>query len=262
MIFVIDIGNTNTVLGVFAQGKLCYEWRIQTDRHKTEDEFAMLFKSLFNDRGLAFSQIESIIISSVVPPIMYALEKMCKNYFDIKPLIVGTEKVFLPLTIKYPHPKEIGADRIVNAIGALHLFESPFIIIDFGTATTFCYVNEKQEYLGGIIAPGIKISMDALYERASKLPKIEIEKPESVIGQSTVGAMQSGVFYGYVGQVDGIVNKIKDEMNQDAKVIATGGLAPLIAGGSETIDVVEEHLTLIGLYEIYQYNKQLKDENK
>lgn len=262
MIFVIDIGNTNTVLGVFANGNLCYEWRIQTDRHKTEDEFAMLFKQLFNDRGLAFSQIESIIISSVVPPIMDALEKMCASYFDIKPLIVGNENIELPLKINYPHPKEIGADRIVNAVGALHLYESPFIIIDFGTATTFCYVNNKQEYMGGIIAPGIKISMEALYQRASKLPKIEIEKPESVIGQSTVTAMQSGVFYGYVGQVDGIVNKIKEEMNEKAKVIATGGLAPLIAGGSDTIDVVEEHLTLIGLYQIYQYNKQIKDENR
>src|SRR5699024_9530822 len=235
MIFVIDIGNTNTVLGVFANDKLCYEWRIQTDRHKTEDEFAMLFKSLFNDRGLSFSQIESVIISSVVPPIMSALEKMCSIYFEVKPLIVGNENVQLPLEIKYPQPKEIGADRIVNAIGALELYESPFIIIDFGTATTFCYVNELREYLGGVIAPGIKISMDALYTHASKLPKIEIENPERVIGQSTVEAMQSGVYYGYVGQVDGIVKKIKEQMNVQAKVIATGGLAPLIAGGSEEI---------------------------
>lgn len=261
MIFVIDIGNTNTVLGVFANGKLYYEWRVQTDRHKTEDEFAMLFKSLFNDRGLSFSQIESIIISSVVPPIMNALEKMCANYFDIKPLIVGSDEVQLPLEITYPQPKEVGADRIVNAIGAIQLFESPLIIIDFGTATTFCYVNEKKQYIGGIIAPGIKISMDALYTHASKLPKIEIEKPDSVIGYSTVGAMQSGVYYGYVGQVDGIVSKIRDQMDANTKVIATGGLAPLIAGGSETIDIVEEHLTLIGLYHIYEYNKQLKEGN-
>lgn len=259
MIFVIDIGNTNTVLGVFANDKLCYEWRIQTDRHKTEDEFAMLFKSLFADRGLSFSQIDSIVISSVVPPIMYALEKMCHTYFDINPYIVGSEKVQLPLEITYPQPKEIGADRIVNAIGALQLYESPFIIIDFGTATTFCYVNERQQYLGGIIAPGIKISMDALYTHASKLPKIEIERPDHVIGQSTVGAMQSGVYYGYVGQVDGIVKNIQKEREVEANVIATGGLAPLIARGSETIDVVEEHLTLIGLYEIYKFNKQLKE---
>lgn len=260
MIFVIDIGNTNTVLGVFANGKLYYQWRIKTDRYKTEDEFAMIFKSLFNDRGLSFSQVESIVISSVVPPIMDALEKMCTKYFDMKPLIVGADDVKLPLVINYPYPKEIGADRLVNAIGALHLYESPFIIIDFGTATTFCYVNEKQEYIGGIIAPGIKISVDALYARASKLPKIEIEKPETVIGKSTVSAMQSGVYYGYIGQVDGIVHKIKEEIGQDAKVIATGGLAPLIAEDSETIDEVCEHLTLIGLHQIYLHNKQLKDE--
>lgn len=259
MIFVIDIGNTNTVLGVFANDKLCYEWRIQTDRHKTEDEFAMLFKSLFDDRGLSFSQIDSIIISSVVPPIMHALEKMCAVYFEIKPLIVGDEHVKLPLEITYPQPKEVGADRIVNAVGALELYKSPFIIIDFGTATTFCYVNERQQYLGGIIAPGIKISMDALYAHASKLPKIEIERPANVIGQSTVEAMQSGVYYGYVGQVDGIVQNMQKQMEVDTYVIATGGLAPLIAGGSDTIDTVEEHLTLIGLYKIYEYNKQLKE---
>lgn len=259
MIFVIDIGNTNTVLGVFANDQLYYEWRIQTDRHKTEDEFAMLFKQLFNDRGLSFTQIDSIIISSVVPPIMNALEKMCEIYFGIEPMIVGSEDVQLPLEISYPQPKEIGADRIVNAIGALELYESPFVIIDFGTATTFCYVNEKQQYIGGIIAPGIKISMDALYVHASKLPKIEIEKPDNIIGQSTVEAMQSGVYYGYVGQVDGIVRKIQQERNRPTKVIATGGLAQLIAEGSETIDVVEEHLTLIGLYRIYKYNKMLKE---
>src|SRR5699024_5974796 len=218
MIFVIDIGNTNTVLGVFANDRLCYEWRIQTDRHKTEDEFAMLFKSLFNDRGLSFSQIGSIIISSVVPPIMNALEKMCSIYFEITPIIVGNEGVKLPLEITYPRPREVGADRIVNAIGALELYESPFIIIDFGTATTFCYVNDRQQYMGGTIAPGIKISMDALYNHASKLPKIEIEKPDNVIGKSTVGAMQSGVFYGYVGQVDGIVSKICQQEKVDAKV--------------------------------------------
>lgn len=259
MIFVIDIGNTNTVLGVFANDKLCYEWRIQTDRHRTEDEFAMLFKSLFADRGLAFSQIDAIIISSVVPPIMSALEKMCRTYFDLKPFIVGSEDLSLPLEIKYPQPKEIGADRIVNAVGALELSESPIIIIDFGTATTFCYINEHNEYMGGIIAPGIKISMDALYNHASKLPKIEIERPDSVIGQSTIGAMQSGVYYGYIGQVDGIVNHMKAEMQTDPYVIATGGLASLIAKGSHTIDEVIEHLTLIGLYKIYKYNKGLKE---
>lgn len=255
MIFVIDIGNTNTVLGVFKDGKLLHQWRIQTDRNKTEDEFAMLFKALFDFRGLQFSQMEGIIISSVVPPIMFALEKMCVKYFDLLPLVIGKDNVHLPITIDYPQPKEIGADRIVNAIGAKELFQPPIIIIDFGTATTFCYVNPDGAYHGGIISPGIKISMDALYMHASKLPKIEIEKPPSIIGKSTVSAMQSGVYYGYIGQVDGIVERIKTEMGTDATVVATGGLARLIADGSKTIDHVEEHLTLIGLYKIYESNK-------
>src|SRR5690625_3189952 len=229
MIFVLDIGNTNTVLGVFENEELKYEWRIQTDRHKTEDEFGMLVKSLFDFKGITFSEIEGIIISSVVPPIMKALEKMCDIYFNLTPLVVGKDQVDSFLKIKYPQPKEIGADRIVNAVGAIHMYETPLIIIDFGTATTFCYIDEQQAYHGGIIAPGIKISMDALYSHASKLPKIEIEKPFQVIGQSTVEAMQSGVFYGYVGQVDGIVNQMKGQINKKPTVIATGGLASLIA---------------------------------
>src|SRR5690625_1635075 len=219
MVFVIDIGNTNTVLGIFENDELTYEWRIQTDIHKTKDEFAILIKSLFDFQGIRFSEIEGIIISSVVPPIMMALEKMCHNYFNIMPLIVGKEQVKSYLEIKYPQPKEIGADRIVNAVGAIHIYQSPLIIIDFGTATTFCYVGEDKAYHGGIIAPGIKISMDALYSFASKLPKIEIEKPNNIIGQSTVEAMQSGVYYGYVGQVDGIVHQMKTQIRERKSVV-------------------------------------------
>ena len=256
MILVLDIGNTNTVLGVFNDGELSYEWRIQTDRHKTEDEFGILIKSLFEHKGLTFAQIKGIIISSVVPPIMKALEKMCEIYFCITPLVVGKAEVDSYLTINYPQPKEIGADRIVNAVGAITLFDTPLIIIDFGTATTFCYVDEYKAYRGGIIAPGINVSMEALYSKASKLPKIEIEQPEQVVGTSTVGAMQAGVYYGYVGQVDGIVNRIKQSMEIEPTVIATGGLAPLIAKGAETIDHVETHLTLKGLYRIFEKNQE------
>lgn len=256
MILVLDIGNTNTVIGVFENGKLEYEWRIQTDRHKTEDEFGMLIKSLFDYKELSFSQIEGIIISSVVPPIMNALEKMCTLYFQITPLVVGKEQVDTYLEISYPQPKEIGADRLVNAVGAISLYDAPLIIIDFGTATTFCYVDEKETYRGGIIAPGIKVSMEALYSKASKLPKIEIEQPENIIGNSTIEAMQSGVYYGYVGQVDGIVKRMKQSLLVEPVVIATGGLAPLIARGSETIDHIETHLTLKGLYEIYERNNK------
>lgn len=261
MIFVLDIGNTNTVMGVFDQDELKHEWRIKTDRHKTEDEFAILIKSLFDFKNLNFSDITGIIISSVVPPIMQALERMCVNYFNKKALIVGEENVHTRLKMKYPYPNEIGADRIVNAIGAIDMYTTPFIIIDFGTATTYCYIDEEEAYCGGIISPGIKISMDALYAQASKLPKIQIEKPESVIGNSTVGAMQSGVYYGYIGQVDGIVNRIKAENSKEAKVIATGGFAALIAKGSETIDYVEPHLTLKGLYLIYQTNIKEEEGN-
>lgn len=260
MIFVLDIGNTNTVLGVFDDGELAYNWRIKTDRYKTDDEFAVLIKSLFDYNDLQFSQIEGIIISSVVPPIMQALEGMCKRYFDVTPLIVGRENVDSFIKITYPHPQEIGADRIVNAVGALETYgdETPLIIIDFGTATTYCYVSEQKEYVGGIISPGIKISMEALYDKASKLPKIEIQAPENIIGSSTVEAMQSGVFYGYVEQVDGIIRRIEKQMKINPTVVATGGLAQLIANESKKIDEVDPNLTLNGLYLIYQKNIESK----
>ena len=258
MIFVLDIGNTNTVLGVFENDQLKFEWRIKTDRHKTEDEFGVLIKSLFDHKAISFSNIKGIIISSVVPPIMKALEKMCDIYFNITPLVIGKKEVNPFLKMAYPHPHEIGADRIVNAVGAIELYGAPLVIIDFGTATTFCYIDEKKAYFGGIIAPGIKISMDALYSNASKLPKIEIEKPNNIIGQSTVEGMQSGVYYGYVSQVDGIVQRIKHQMDENITVIATGGLASLIARDSETIQHIEPHLTLKGLYTIYQKNIHIK----
>src|SRR5690625_2093341 len=261
MIFVLDIGNTNTVMGVFEKKELKHEWRIKTDRHKTEDEFAILIKSLFDFKNLKFSDITGIIISSVVPPIMQALERMCINYFDKKALMVVESNVRSRLNMKYPNPKEIGADRIVNAIGAIDEYEAPFIIIDIGTATTFCYIDDEQAYCGGVISPGIKISMDALYEQASKLPKIQIEKLESDGGNSTVAAMQSGVYYGYIGQVDGILRQMKEKNNQNVKVIATGGFASLIAKGSETIDYVDTHLTLKGLHLIYETNIKEKEGN-
>ncbi|MRH44964.1 type III pantothenate kinase [Aquibacillus halophilus] len=255
MIFVLDVGNTNTVLGVFDNDHLNYQWRIKTDRHKTEDEFAMLIKSLLEHEGLSFSDIEGVIISSVVPPIMFSLERMSKNYFKRKPMVIGNTSVDSLLKMKYPNPKEIGADRIVNAVGAIQEYGAPLIIIDFGTATTFCYINEKEEYVGGVIAPGINISLEALYSKAAKLPKIEIKNPGNVIGSSTVEAMQSGVYFGYIGQVDEVVRRIQDQSIKQTKVIATGGLAPLIAGESKMIDTVDSNLTLKGLYLIYKYNE-------
>jgi type III pantothenate kinase len=258
MLFVLDVGNTNTVLGVFENEILKHDWRIKTDRYKTEDEFGILIKSLFEHRGISLSDITGVIISSVVPPIMYSLEKMSRDYFNAEPMIIGNESIRSFLKMSYPNPKEIGADRIVNAVGAINEYDSPLIIIDFGTATTYCYINEKKEYAGGVISPGITISMDALYRRASKLPKIEIQSPDHVIGTSTVGAMQSGVFYGYVAQVDGIVTRIQQSIDQEATVIATGGLAPLIADESETIQYVDPDLTLKGLHLIYHKNKNMK----
>ncbi|MFD2628035.1 type III pantothenate kinase [Oceanobacillus kapialis] len=256
MLFVLDVGNTNTVLGVFEQDELKHEWRIKTDRYKTEDEFGMLIKSLFDHKGIAFSDIHGVIISSVVPPIMFALERMCRLYFHQEPVVIGKDEVQSYLKMKYPNPKEIGADRVVNAVGAIAEYKAPLIVIDFGTATTYCYINKDEEYEGGVISPGINVSMEALYSKASKLPKIEIVPPDNVVGTSTVGAMQSGVFYGYVGQVDGIVKRIEQQNNISATVIATGGLASLISDASETIDHVDSHLTLKGLYLIYQRNKQ------
>ena len=193
MIFVLDIGNTNTVLGVFDQGQLKYQWRMKTDKHKTEDEFGMFFRSLLEHEGLSFGDIKDIIISSVVPPIIYALERMSKKYFRCEPMIIGSTNVKDFLAYRYPQPKELGADRVVNAVGALEEYGAPLIIIDFGTATTFCYLNEKKEYVGGAMTPGINISLDALYLNAAKLPKIELKRPDNIIGQSTVEAMQSGI---------------------------------------------------------------------
>jgi len=253
MIFVIDVGNTNIVLGVYEDEELKFHWRITTSRDKTEDEFGMIIKDLFSHVNLSFSQIDGIIISSVVPPIMFALEKMCTKYFNHKPMIIGPG-MKTGLNIKYDNPKEVGADRIVNAVAAIQEYGSPLIIVDFGTATTYCYINEEKQYMGGAIAPGIGISTEALYTRASKLPRIEITKPTQVVGKNTVSAMQAGIFFGYVGQVDGIVERMKEQSNENPTVIATGGLATLIAKESKTIDVVDPFLTLRGLQLIYLKN--------
>ncbi|WNS75566.1 type III pantothenate kinase [Bacillus sp. DTU_2020_1000418_1_SI_GHA_SEK_038] len=259
MIFVFDIGNTNMVLGVYDGDKLKYHWRIETNRHKTEDEYGIVIKSLFEHVQLTFADINGIIISSVVPPIMTALERMCEKYFHLKPLIVGPG-IKTGLNIKYENPREVGADRIVNAVAAIHDYGSPLIIVDFGTATTYCYINEKKQYMGGAIAPGIGISTEALYSRAAKLPRIEIARPEGIIGKNTVSAMQAGILFGYVGQVEGIVKRIKEQAKENPTVIATGGLAGLIAKESAVIDVVDPFLTLKGLQLIYKRNMESAKE--
>ena len=255
MIFVIDVGNTNTVLGVFQGDQLTKQWRMQTDKYKTEDEYAMFIRSLLDYEDLTFKDMNHIVISSVVPPILFALERMANKYFDCQPMIVGSAEVNPHLEMVYPNPKELGADRVVNAVGAIEEYGAPCLIIDFGTATTFCYINELNQYESGVITPGINISLEALYRNAAKLPKIELTRPAQVLGQSTVEAMQSGVYFGYVGQVDAVVHRIKQEIAANPRVIATGGLATLIASDSSVIDIVDPYLTLKGLYYIYQKNE-------
>jgi len=254
MILVMDAGNTSIVLGVYDQDQLMHHWRMETLRHKTEDEYGMQIKTFLQDVDLSFSSVTGVIMSSVVPPIVSTLERMCQKYFQVKPLIVGPG-VKTGLNIKYDNPREVGTDRIVNAVAAIHEYGSPLIIVDFGTANTFCYINEKQQYMGGAIAPGINISTEALYARAAKLPRIEIATPEHVVGKNTISAMQAGIVYGYVGQIEGIVSRMKKDSKEKPVVIATGGMASLIAGETTIIDYVDPFLTLKGLYLIYKRNQ-------
>lgn len=255
MILVMNAGNSNIILGVYKNDQLAYQWRMETNIHKTEDEYAMQLHAFFSYEGISFQEITGIIISSVVPPIMFSLERMCKKYFHQDPLIVGPG-VKTGLNIKYENPREVGTDRIVNAVGALVQYGGkPLIIIDFGTAITYCYLNARGDYLGGAIAPGIAISTEALYARAAKLPRFEIMKTNQVIGKNTVSAMQAGVFYGFIGQVEGIVSRMKAQSEEEPLVLATGGLATLIADETQMIDVVDPDLTLKGLATIYKRNQ-------
>ena len=253
MLLVIDVGNTNIVLGIFKDQELVDHWRVSTDRLRTTDEYGVLIRHLFYLNGVNSEEIDAIIISSVVPPVMPTLERMCQRYFGLTPLVIGPG-VKTGMDIKYDNPREVGADRIVNAVAAYEKFGGPVIIIDFGTATTFCAVDKKGTYLGGAICPGIGISTDALVQRTAKLPRIEVVQAEKVICRNTVESMQAGVFYGFIGQVDGIVTRMRRELGCKARVVATGGLAVIVAPATDAIDVVEPMLTLEGLKIIYDRN--------
>lgn len=255
MLLVIDVGNSNIVLGIYDGERLVKDWRVSTDKSKTTDEYGILVHDLFRLAGIGFDDIKDIIISSVVPTLTGVLEKLSSQYFGFKPYVVGPGiKTGMP--IHYDNPKEVGADRIVNAVAGHEKYRSSLIIVDFGTATTFDYVNRRGEYCGGAIAPGLMISMEALFQRASKLPRVEIVKPPAIIAKNTVNSMQAGIFYGYVGLVDEIVGRMKGESRDNPRVIATGGLAWLIAPESKTIDDVDEYLTLEGLRILYQRNRE------
>ncbi|MFY3791139.1 type III pantothenate kinase [Ureibacillus sp. MALMAid1270] len=255
MILVLDAGNSTIDLGVYQNDALLYHWRMETNLHKTGDEYAMQIKMLFMHNDLDFKHIEGVIISSVVPSIMYSLQEMCRKYFHVNPLIVGPG-VKTGLNIKYENPRQVGSDRIVNSVAAIAEYGGrPIIIVDFGTAITYCYIDENENYIGGAIAPGITISLEALFAEASKLPRIELLKPSNVIGKNTVSAMQSGIFYGFIGQVEGIVSRIKELSKIEPIVIATGGLSKLFGYETKEIDIVDPLLTLKGLYILYKRNQ-------
>jgi type III pantothenate kinase len=254
ILVLVDVGNTNTVFGVYQGDELTHAFRLSTERERTADEYAALLLPLFARAGLDPSSAEAVVISSVVPPLHPTLERLALQLFGRAPMLIEPGiKTGMP--IRYDNPTEVGADRIVNSVAALALYGAPVVVVDFGTATTFDIVNGAGEYAGGIIAPGIGISSEALFAQASRLYRVDIRKPPELIGRNTAGAMQAGIYYGYIGLVDGILARLLEELPGLEQIVATGGQAELIAGGSRFIRKVDQQLTLVGLKRIYERNR-------
>lgn len=260
MFLAIDIGNTNITVGLFEEDKIIKRWRFSTDYKKTSDEYGMMFENVLSS-FLYTSPLKGVCISCVVPPLLPVFEEMIESFFSVKPLVVGPG-VKTGIAIRYENPKEVGADRIANAVGGYYKYRCALIIVDFGTATTFDYVTKNGEYLGGAIFPGIGISSDALFEHTAKLPRVEFQKPNRVIGRNTVESIQSGLFYGYISLVDGMVEFMKKEGGEDPLVIGTGGYVEKLAPMSRTIKIVDKDITLYGLKFIFERNMKGVEKGK
>ena len=255
MLLAIDSGNTNIVFAIFDNnGSAQGEWRSSVDSNRTADEFGIWLEQLMQLQSLASKDIQAAIISTVVPATLFTLKTLCNKYFECEPLVIGTPKVKLGIEVQVDRPDEVGADRLVNTVAAHKCYGGPLIVVDFGTATTFDVVGEDGSYQGGIIAPGVNLSLEALHHAAARLPRIAVERPKNIIGKATIPAMQTGIFWGYISLIEGLVSRICDEFGTVMPVVATGGLAPLFAKSSTAIDIIDTDLTLRGLLNIYQLN--------